>query len=166
MMPLVVLLLYFEGPITCILAALAFIFASLTDWADGYIARRSNMQYSKTPDNVVILSPQALLWPGKYDFAATPLAGVNWDEVTQKSTSGTCSNANGTFYFNVRFLGNVPLVFAVAENGNFPTGNGDVAQGISFFPKDRPKLSPPPHEIVLTVGILVSTLSNTEACIF
>jgi len=43
MMPLVVLLLYFEGPITCILAALAFIFASLTDWADGYIARRSNM---------------------------------------------------------------------------------------------------------------------------
>jgi len=41
--PLVVLLLYFEGPIVCILAALAFIFASLTDWADGYIARRSNM---------------------------------------------------------------------------------------------------------------------------
>ena len=43
MTPLVVLLLYFEGPIVCILAALAFIFASLTDWADGYIARRSNM---------------------------------------------------------------------------------------------------------------------------
>ncbi|MBQ9453288.1 MAG: CDP-diacylglycerol--glycerol-3-phosphate 3-phosphatidyltransferase [Desulfovibrio sp.] len=43
MTPLVVLLLYFEGPISCILAALAFIFASLTDWADGYIARRSNM---------------------------------------------------------------------------------------------------------------------------
>lgn len=107
---------------------------------------RSLMQYSKTPDNVVILSPQALLWPGKYDFAATPLAGVNWDEVTQKSTSGTCSNANGKFYFNVRFLGNVPLVFAVAESGNFPTGNGDVTQGIAFFPKDRPKLTPPPHE--------------------
>ena len=43
MTPLVVLLLYFEGPMTCILATLAFIFASLTDWADGYIARRSNM---------------------------------------------------------------------------------------------------------------------------
>ena len=43
MTPLVVLLLYFEGPVTCKLAALAFIFASLTDWADGYVARRSNM---------------------------------------------------------------------------------------------------------------------------
>ena len=43
MTPLVVLLLYFEGPVACILATLAFIFASLTDWADGYIARRSNM---------------------------------------------------------------------------------------------------------------------------
>ncbi len=41
--PLIVLLLYFEGPILCILAALAFIFASLTDLADGYIARRENM---------------------------------------------------------------------------------------------------------------------------
>ncbi len=43
MTPLVVLLLYFEGPVVCILATLVFIFASLTDWADGYIARRSNM---------------------------------------------------------------------------------------------------------------------------
>ena len=106
---------------------------------------RSLMQYSHTPQDVVILSPQALLWPGKYDFASTPLAGVNWDEVTAKSTSGTCSNVNGTFYYNVRYLGNVPLVFAVAESGNFPQGNGSVDQGMSFFPKDRPKLTPPPH---------------------
>ena len=41
--PLVVVLLYFEGPVTCVLATLAFMFAGVTDWADGYIARRSNM---------------------------------------------------------------------------------------------------------------------------
>lgn len=107
---------------------------------------RSLMQFSQTPQDVVILSPQALLWPGKYDFASTPLAGVNWDEVVTKSTSGTCSNVNGKFYYNVRFLGNVPLIFAVAESGNFPSGNGNVEQGLAFFPKDRPKLPPPPHE--------------------
>ncbi|MFR8275383.1 MAG: CDP-diacylglycerol--glycerol-3-phosphate 3-phosphatidyltransferase [Desulfovibrio fairfieldensis] len=43
MAPLVVVLLYFEGPAFCILAALAFIFAAITDWMDGYIARRENM---------------------------------------------------------------------------------------------------------------------------
>ncbi len=43
MTPLIVALLYFEGPITCFMAAVAFILASLSDWADGYIARRENM---------------------------------------------------------------------------------------------------------------------------
>lgn len=43
MAPLVVVLLYYEGPIFCVLAALSFIFASITDWADGYIARRDNI---------------------------------------------------------------------------------------------------------------------------
>lgn len=43
MTPLVIILLYFPGKITCWLAVLVFIFASITDWLDGYIARRSNM---------------------------------------------------------------------------------------------------------------------------
>lgn len=41
--PIVVALLYFPGPIVCIIAVLIFIFASITDWLDGYIARHSNM---------------------------------------------------------------------------------------------------------------------------
>ncbi len=43
MTPLVVALLYFPGRITCIVAALIFIFAAITDWMDGYIARKWNM---------------------------------------------------------------------------------------------------------------------------
>lgn len=41
--PIVVALLYFEGPIVCLFATLAFIVAAFTDWIDGYIARRDNM---------------------------------------------------------------------------------------------------------------------------
>lgn len=110
-----------------------------------YFDMRALMQYSGSPENVVILTPQALLWPGKYDFAATPLAGVNWDEAVTKSSSGTCTNVNGTFYYLVRYLGNLPLVFAVAEKGTFPEGGGNVDQGLAFFPKEREKLPPPPQ---------------------
>lgn len=110
-----------------------------------YFDMRALMQYSGNPENLVILSPHALLWPGKYDFAATPLAGVNWAETVAKSSSGTCTNATGTFYYMVRYLGNLPLVFAVAESGTFPEGKGDVEQGLPFFPKEREKLPPPPQ---------------------
>lgn len=110
-----------------------------------YFDMRALMQYSADPQNLVILSPHALLWPGKYDFAATPLAGVNWAETVAKSSSGTCTNASGSFYYMVRYLGNLPLVFAVAESGQFPEGNGDVEQGLPFFPKEREKLPPPPQ---------------------
>lgn len=43
MTPLVVILLYFPSPITCVIAVFVFIFASITDWIDGYVARHENM---------------------------------------------------------------------------------------------------------------------------
>jgi len=42
MTPMVILLLYFPGRLSCVLAAAAFVFAAITDLLDGYIARRSN----------------------------------------------------------------------------------------------------------------------------
>lgn len=106
---------------------------------------RALTQFSSSPEDLVILSPTALLWPGKYDFAATPLAGVDWETVASKSTSGTCSNERGSFYYQVRYLGNLPLIFAVVESGSFPEGNGDVNQGAPFFPQITEKLPPPPQ---------------------
>ena len=41
--PLVVVLLYHEGPLTCFGAALLFTLASITDLLDGHIARRDNL---------------------------------------------------------------------------------------------------------------------------
>ncbi len=41
--PLIVVLLHFEGKLTCALAATAFAIACFTDFIDGYVARRENM---------------------------------------------------------------------------------------------------------------------------
>ena len=109
-----------------------------------YFDMRSLMGYSNHAQDIVVLCPTALLWPGKYDFASTPLAGVDWEKVVRESAAGTCSNANGTFFYMVRYLGNLPLVFAVPEKGEFQEGNGGIEQGFAFFPKEREKSAPPP----------------------
>lgn len=109
-----------------------------------YFDIRALMHYSEHPQDMVVLSPSALLWPGKYEFAATPLAGLDWGEIVKHSSAGTCTNATGSFFYLVRYLGNLPLIFAVPEKGQFPEGNGDVQQGAQFFPQEREKLPPPP----------------------
>ncbi|MBQ7739598.1 MAG: hypothetical protein IJT59_08120 [Desulfovibrionaceae bacterium] len=106
---------------------------------------RSLASFSESPERLVILSPQALLWPGEYDFAKTPLAGQDWEKICRESSQGKCENSIGKFIYQVRYLGNVPLVFAVAESDNFPKGNGQVEQGKPFFPEKREKLPPPPQ---------------------
>ncbi|MDR2743980.1 MAG: hypothetical protein LBB66_02105 [Desulfovibrio sp.] len=105
---------------------------------------RTLAQFTGNPSNIVVLSPQALLWPGKYDYAATPLSGVNWEETVSKSSSGLCKNAAGSFYYIVRYFANLPLIFAVPDSGSFPEGDGNPEQGRRFFPEEVKKLPPPP----------------------
>ncbi|MBQ9536944.1 MAG: hypothetical protein IJU79_04040 [Desulfovibrionaceae bacterium] len=106
---------------------------------------RSLATFSQDADRLVILSPQALLWPGGYDFAQTPLAGQDWAKICRESTQGVCTNSHGKFIYQVRYIGNLPLVFAVAEADTFPKGNGSVDQGKAYFPEKREKLPPPPQ---------------------
>lgn len=109
-----------------------------------YFDMRSLMSFSDHAEDIVVLCPTALLWPGKYDFASTPLAGVDWSKVVRESTAGSCTNSQGSFFYMVRYLGNLPLVFAVPEKGNFQNGDGSIEQGFAYFPKEREKTSPPP----------------------
>lgn len=108
-----------------------------------YFDMRSLMRFSENPQDIVILTPNALLWPGKYDFAATPLAGVDWTKTVMESSAGTCSNSTGTFIYIVRYFANLPLIFAILQKGDFPEGNGGIEQGFAYFPQSREKTPPP-----------------------
>ncbi|MBD5553386.1 MAG: hypothetical protein HDQ44_03510 [Desulfovibrio sp.] len=109
-----------------------------------YFDMRSLMRFSSAADDIVVLTPGALLWPGRYQFSATPLAGVDWSKVVRESTVGTCSNSTGSFFYMVRYLGNLPLIFATPSRGAFPEGDGSIEQGAAYFPQEREKLPPPP----------------------
>ncbi len=72
------------------------------------------------PANLVIAGPDGVIWPGIFDPQSTPVAGVKWGEVVKDSAYGTVSNDRGTFYWVTRYLGNLPLIYAVRVKGDFP----------------------------------------------
>lgn len=87
---------------------------------------RALLRYATDPEELVIVAPQAVLWPGKYDIAATPMNSVDWETAVRKNSKGTVSNANGTFYWVARYLGNQPLIFGVPVSGTFPEKTGQL----------------------------------------
>ncbi len=119
-----------------------------------YFDMRAVLRYSEAPDDMVIISPNAILWPGKYNFASTPMAGIAWDKITLEANSGTVTNASGTFYWSMRYFGNIPLIFGVPVKGSFgdtpasrtgPTSEGPYAEVKPLkMPPAPPKVDVPP----------------------
>ena len=80
--------------------------------------------------HVMLIGPNGVLWPGIYDVAATPVADVNWAERLKKDISGIERNDLGAFYWICRYIGNLPLVYAIRIEGDFPL-NEDNMQGLA-----------------------------------
>ena len=95
-----------------------------------------------SPRDVIILTPYGLLWPGRFDYGATPLVDVDWETVATKRTQGSVDNKTGTFAYQIRYLGNLPIIFAVVEEGDFPEGASALEQTRKYM-KKRDKIGPP-----------------------
>ena len=87
---------------------------------------RSLLTYTSGAEDLVVLAPQGVLWPGRFEVDATPLTGQDWSELTKDSTHGTVSNKTGSFIWMVRFLGTQPIVFATPSEGHFPEQPGQL----------------------------------------
>ena len=59
---------------------------------------RSLLTYTSGAEDLVVLSPQGVLWPGRFVVDATPLTGQDWNEITRDSTHGTVSNKTGSVH--------------------------------------------------------------------
>lgn len=85
-----------------------------------YFDIRSIVHKSANPEELIILSPQAILWGGKYDIEATSLASTDWPALIALHSKGTISDGAGTFYWIVRHMGMQPLIFVAPVAGAFP----------------------------------------------
>ena len=100
----------------------------------GYLVSHFDMRtlipLAENPGDLVVLAPQAVLWPGRFVVESTPLAGQDWNAIVKSSITGTVSNAQGEFLWVARFIGTEPLIFAVPVRGQFAE-NPDQLQGLS-----------------------------------
>ena len=64
------------------------------------------------PGDLIILSPEGVIWPGVYGGGA--LAGEDWKEIVKSRTTGRV----GEFYWLCRYFGGMPLIFAAPTQGN------------------------------------------------
>lgn len=108
------------------------------------------------PAKVMIAAPGGIIWPGIYDAAATPMAKTDWEKLLREEHSGILKNDLGSFYWISRYLGNLPLVYAIRIQGEFPLRQDNLqalaqanafAIGTVHFPDMMPEAPQPPIEI-------------------
>lgn len=92
---------------------------------------RNLLTLSPKPLEVAVLSPEHVLWPGKFVVEGTPLANQNWKELLKEEASDSIENDTGEFLWIGKFLGNLPLVFATTADA-FP-----VDPDVQFAPPGR-----------------------------
>lgn len=80
----------------------------------------------------MVAAPNVLLWPGKYEASATPVAEADWASLTRGNSSGNVSNSNGEFVWYSIMMGTLPMVFAAPDEGNFPEAPGQMELLSSF----------------------------------
>ena len=86
--------------------------------------------FSRAPYSaeIMVSAPDVLLWPGKFQAEATPVATEDWSGSIRRSTHGTIRNANGEFFWVGRYLGTMPMAFAAPETESFPVASGQMEQ--------------------------------------
>ncbi len=75
---------------------------------------RALLPFAASPADMIVRSPDVLIWSGDLDYASTPLASVDWPEYLRSETDGTLSKDGQTMLWVTRYIGQTPLVFAAS----------------------------------------------------
>ena len=95
--------------------------ADLKGFFVAHFDMRALLSYTSGADDLIVVSPQGVLWSGRFSVENTPLAGQDWASLAKKSTQGVLSNAEGEFIWISRYIGKQPLIFATPVKGQGAT---------------------------------------------
>ena len=68
-----------------------------------------------SPDNLIILAPEGILWPGSLQEQAESLASEDWSAKTRDEASDMIVSGDKEFFWQARYLGAQPIVFVVPK---------------------------------------------------
>jgi hypothetical protein len=74
---------------------------------------RNLVEFSPNPDELIILSPGLMLWPGNYDDGV--LMQEPWDEILADDVTGEIESGGKEFVWVSRFVGDKKIVYAVEK---------------------------------------------------
>ena len=77
---------------------------------------RALLPFTTSPGDMIVRSPETLLWSGDLDYASTPMADVEWEKVLKRKTNGRLSKDGSSMLWVTRHIAELPLVFATVEH--------------------------------------------------
>ncbi|MFV0422103.1 SPOR domain-containing protein [Oleidesulfovibrio sp.] len=93
---------------------------------------RNLLAFCPSPGDIVVLSRTDMLWPGKYVYDKTPLAGVDWAEKLKTDVMGEVEDDRGSFLWIARYLGGIPIVYAASVD-QYPEDPANLAGLAAWF---------------------------------
>ena len=73
---------------------------------------RALLPFTTAPGDLVVRSPETLLWSGDIDYASTPMAGIDWKKHLESHTDGIISKDKKSMLWVTRHIAETPIVFA------------------------------------------------------
>lgn len=73
---------------------------------------RKLVERCTAPDDLIILSPSGVVWPGKNAEVANAMGQIEWDKVRKGRDYGSYSNGDRKFYWVAHDIGHFSLIYA------------------------------------------------------
>ncbi|MDL2267490.1 hypothetical protein LJC46_05835 [Desulfovibrio sp. OttesenSCG-928-G15] len=92
---------------------------------------------SRDPNNIMIVGPNGVLWAGNQG-ASTVVHQQDWEQVLKNKSCGTLGDSKTGYFWTTRYLGNLPLVYAV------PLSAGKAIEAILEKQPEQGEITPAP----------------------